>query len=1002
VTTGDIARSATLEEIKDVKDIQTVVERLGLSLPSGWNDDLLLERDFLLVWRRLRHELLESEQIDSETWWSRSPARSLLWQRMPADLRSPDHSVWDHNRMAGALSFLDEQEPVLLSFEIGPIQSFIEQARTSRDLWTGSMLLSTMSLAAMGPIIRSAGPDAIIYPDLRGNPWVDRWLLDQGPDQLGLSQAQVDELIPPGIDPRSRAALIPNHFVAILPAAGVDDLLPAPPVLAEQCRDAVDQRWRDLSDRMRDRLTNPIERAAETTGVEISGWTRLWEAQHRQVLSSLWTTSEWPADPVGLTARRVGRGLPGQDPDKIARRNAELAGLNADPGPPLREQRLEPWMPPETWAHYETTREVFGDCDQDELRSERGFDYAPTHHRLQAWHAMRKNARTYADIGDEVSGPGDRCTVCSQRRALGPGLDEGGLDGQRADLTSFWRALGERLNEPRFGTERLCAVCLFRRMLVPEGEPESYPGDFNRVWTTAEVGEARERPNDPLKLPFPSTAAVAGQEFLAAVARDPDLAPYREAIVKAASILKWPRTQFPRSLPALDAAWDGHDRFLTYDAQIIHPHAVESELHRRGQKNGNLIEAINEFRRAAKKQDHGSPATRYALIALDGDEMGALLLGSPERINATWRQVLHPEIVAQLKDDENWRRLLDRPRLMGPALHAWLSRALADFAHRVVPWVVEQEFGGRLIYAGGDDVLALAPASEALDLAARLQQLYSSPWVLDTQPDRTAWDRHAVGTWNPYEGRRRFRIPAAPKGRAITLPLIGEYPHVCDVTRVGPSDIMPTGGAVGELIPMPGPYQSVSAGIVYAHFKTPLQCVIKQAKSLLDDQAKESKGRSAVAMSLWSRGGPKADTALRWYGLPDQHDDISTRPRAPDAAVRVRRLINAFRGDQLPGRLPYKLREAAPHLAALAEDADGEKLDMLLDGFLKRATSDGSLSERLFSDVLALWKEGRPKVDELRKIRGMRERIDREARALGGLLLCRALAGAGSDEEGEP
>jgi CRISPR-associated protein Cmr2 len=43
---------------------------------------------------------------------------------------------------------------------------------------------------------------------------------------------------------------------------------------------------------------------------------------------------------------------------------------------------------------------------------------------------------------------------------------------------------------------------------------------------------------------------------------------------------------------------------------------------------------------------------------------------------------------------------------MGLSTHGALSRALLDFSNRLVPYLTEQRYAGRLIYSGGDDVLA--------------------------------------------------------------------------------------------------------------------------------------------------------------------------------------------------------------------------------------------------------------------------------------------------------
>jgi len=56
--------------------------------------------------------------------------------------------------------------------------------------------------------------------------------------------------------------------------------------------------------------------------------------------------------------------------------------------------------------------------------------------------------------------------------------------------------------------------------------------------------------------------------------------------------------------------------------------------------------------------------------------------------------------------------------------HKEISQALALFADEVVSRIVEQEHPGRVVYAGGDDVLALLPVEHALPAAAALSHAY--------------------------------------------------------------------------------------------------------------------------------------------------------------------------------------------------------------------------------------------------------------------------------------
>ncbi|MBC8095247.1 MAG: type III-B CRISPR-associated protein Cas10/Cmr2, partial [Akkermansiaceae bacterium] len=85
----------------------------------------------------------------------------------------------------------------------------------------------------------------------------------------------------------------------------------------------------------------------------------------------------------------------------------------------------------------------------------------------------------------------------------------------------------------------------------------------------------------------------------------------------------------------------------------------------------------------------------YAVLAMDGDHMGKWLSGGKTAGEIT----------------QEW--------------HASFSGQLSDFALNIVRNIVESHHG-RLIYAGGDDVLAMLPATHALECALELHAKFSA------------------------------------------------------------------------------------------------------------------------------------------------------------------------------------------------------------------------------------------------------------------------------------
>jgi CRISPR-associated protein Cmr2 len=103
-----------------------------------------------------------------------------------------------------------------------------------------------------------------------------------------------------------------------------------------------------------------------------------------------------------------------------------------------------------------------------------------------------------------------------------------------------------------------------------------------------------------------------------------------------------------------------------------------------------------------------NPTDWYVLAAGDGDSMSEWLKGTKlEAYSHYLPDKLHPKI-EKMPDRyrEPLTEFLKKKKRMGPSTHSALSRALLDFSNQLVPYLTEERYAGRLIYSGGDDVLA--------------------------------------------------------------------------------------------------------------------------------------------------------------------------------------------------------------------------------------------------------------------------------------------------------
>ncbi|MBY0430503.1 MAG: hypothetical protein K2Q10_04845, partial [Rhodospirillales bacterium] len=180
------------------------VRRLAAEAAEGLDDPFLR---FLALWRDLPDLLAREGGCD--------------WQYLPADPRLPDHAV--HHRADLATAILAAgARPALLSFALGPVQGFIAAARSVRDLWSGSAILSWLTFEAMKPVLEAVGPAAFVFPALRGQPLMDLWLETRGRTR--------DETA------SHRTPCLPNRFLALVPATEAADL-------GKACRDAARGKW---------------------------------------------------------------------------------------------------------------------------------------------------------------------------------------------------------------------------------------------------------------------------------------------------------------------------------------------------------------------------------------------------------------------------------------------------------------------------------------------------------------------------------------------------------------------------------------------------------------------------------------------------------------------------------------------------------------------------------------------------------------------------------------
>ncbi len=548
---------------------------------------------------------------------------------LPADTRIPDHTVWDHLDITAAFKAAeaDGRGAALLMFAIGPVQRFIETARSVRDLWSGSMILSWLSFRAMLPLIEQLGPTALVYPALRGIPLIDLWLRD--------ARRFGDRLRLPVADLRLTPAL-PHRFLAVVPWGADSE---AASKLASECRKAAADAWSELTQNVKDRIR------AQLDALHV-GWDKRWGSQIASYFST--STAVVPLAGTGEEIdQRLARLLAGKDSFKEAFSTAgairELArSIPQDDRPNYVQDHAGRWQ-------YQV--ELVGRS----LASQRSVRHVPT---------------TASVTNSDERFP-QKCTLLGSFEQMGPDDLHQSKD--------FWDKVAAQNGLSVDGVrirpgEALCAVAMVKRFAAPS---------FLRNQLQLSLGDLR----------FPDTWTVAAAKWLSDANID----------WKA----DW-RDDAGQLVP-----WNGH--WLQWEKR-------DENLDDADRCPAQLWNLIRDARRP---EQFGKPPVYYAILKLDGDDLGGWLRGEN---SPTVREVMHPDLVSYYENTGELAKAgLDAKRPVGPALHAAISSALSNFALHVVPNVV-RKYHGTVIYSGGDDTLMLLPVTTALQCASELREAYVSDW----------------------------------------------------------------------------------------------------------------------------------------------------------------------------------------------------------------------------------------------------------------------------------
>ncbi len=759
---------------------------------------------FRLVWRLWRQFTLELPEAKKH---------ALGLACLPADTRIPDGTIWHHDSIVSALESARDKKgrfaPAFLLFQLGPVQDFIAQARSTRDLWSGSYLLSWMMAHVIKSVTDRLGPDVVIFPSLRGQPLFD-WLEEDRLKQAfhasveGGASKNFWEAAGYASSSGQELALtpnLPNRFLAIVPADFDPSTLHS--VLDP---DKPDSEWSRIAQACWDFLSaEPLPGAAQN----------LWCEQLRRFWQPTWQL--WPWQDITRSLELFAQIPLGKDSILHLGRQVALAIPYGHKDtrcytPNLNEIASKGWA----WsAHYQLLQ-----------------------HRLDA----RRQTRDF--IAWHTTAPAHKDNLSGKEEAI---------------ATREWLERAGKKDQLRHlfrHNEELGAVNLIKRVWH-----KAYLEKLSSF--RPELADLRR-----VRESFDSVPAVAARPFAEWLLSQTASGPLRDPFLAFMQAASDARHNFPDAI----ARWENNEEhwFRFTDASVFHLDTWERAIQDTPDESARqLLSKARDALARLLKASPAQPGKYYAVLALDGDQIGKWLSGErtpkikevitdktsdyfkdmagkmtveEQRQFAERLQQIHKN--GHTRKPVDWqgswphtntedsiRIWLDSPRPLSPSYHLQFSEALANFGLYCARRIVEAHHG-QLIYSGGDDVLAMLPAAEAVACAQGLRLAF--------QGRSQELVQHADGCY------AHLFEDGVPEGFVQLKD--GDWNRGCR-RPVEPS---------WPLL-MPGPRMTVSVGLAIGHIKEPLQDMIREA------QAAEKRAKADPEKEIYDRSdADPAKHGLRW------------------------------------------------------------------------------------------------------------------------------------------
>ena len=468
----------------------------------------------------------------------------------------------------------------------------------------------------------------------------------------------------------------------------------------------------------------------------------------------------------------------------------------------------------------------------------------------------RKNWRTYVSPEE----PGVKCMMMDGWQELSGAKSPVKPEGLK--LEEFWKTVRkqakcEGIKSDLRENEVLCAIAFVKRRFSRHFHKLNYSMS---AYPLMKDGELLRDENNKLitkegwqlkgwEVPtaVPSVVYMAAVHWLEKALNTADELTLN-AFFNEAGTLAGEYGEWDTQIKCLTEAWGRH-KWKALDGNVFFESSLENPNIFEDQKQAEkVLKALNAVRDSAYPT-LPKPTPFYAVLMMDGDSLGS-------HMSDTTKQCA-------------------------------ITEGLADFT-KGVPDIVYQH-NGFLMYAGGDDVLAILPLEDAIPCAAELRTHYMN-----------CFDYNDIPT-------------------------------------------------------------TLSGAIEFVHIKTPLTKVLHDAHKLLDEVAKDGRGRDALAIRVWKPGGLQLEWAQPWKIAINPH---TGKTHLEEIAATFQNIEKD--PEQFSSKFFYKIRERFamlnPERGSKQEPIlnDNDALALLAMEYLNSGKSDVTTMDAAKERICPLLNQCRP------------------------------------------